>query len=297
MRRTANEDAPIITAVIGTGTVVDAVLPTSASGTINFADLDLTDSHTVTATPAAGGYLGTFTPIITNTGEVLWIFKVDDAALHLLVEGQTQIQTYTVTVADNQGGEVNQIVTITITGQPGTAAAEGPLRRDHRQRLEFITRALAAHESKWKGYSADFVGPIPQYAGSFPDLIKAFRLCTENDHPLDKWIADAVLIELTEAFHSGRTASGKRGKASPKAKYKNNIIAHMRWSWARHWLANCEELPHHGHPATQDGAFAYAHQCLKKTIARGGSPDTIKQNYKKVEREIKLGTFVSFDLG
>src|SRR5436305_35212 len=56
----------------------------SASGTIDFADVDLIDTHTVSATPAAGGYLGTFTPAITNVstgdgaGQVTWIVRAND---------------------------------------------------------------------------------------------------------------------------------------------------------------------------------------------------------------------------
>ncbi|TPK83423.1 hypothetical protein FJ936_21040, partial [Mesorhizobium sp. B2-4-13] len=119
---TGNEDAPTITAAVDTGAVEEDTLPTSASGTIDFADVDLTDTHTVSAAPAAGGYLGTFTPTITNVstgdgaGQVSWSFAVDNAALQFLAEGQTLTQTYTVTVADNNGGSVDQLVTITITG-------------------------------------------------------------------------------------------------------------------------------------------------------------------------------------
>ena len=59
-------DGPIITGSSGLGSVTEDTLPTSAAGTINFSDIDVTDAHTVSATPAAGGYLGTFTPIVTN---------------------------------------------------------------------------------------------------------------------------------------------------------------------------------------------------------------------------------------
>ena len=45
-----------------------------------------------------------------------WSFAVDNAALQFLAEGQTLTQTYTVTVADNNGGSVDQLVTITVTG-------------------------------------------------------------------------------------------------------------------------------------------------------------------------------------
>src|SRR5438093_900151 len=119
---TGNEDAPTITAAVATGAVTEDTPPASAAGTIAFADVDLADSHTVSATPAASGYLGTFTPTITDVatgdgaGQVSWSFAVDNAALQFLAAGQTLTQTYTVSVADNHGGSVTQDVTITITG-------------------------------------------------------------------------------------------------------------------------------------------------------------------------------------
>ena len=60
---TGTEDKPTITAAAASGSVTEDSLPTTASGTIDFADVDLTDSHTVSATPGGSGYLGTFTPI------------------------------------------------------------------------------------------------------------------------------------------------------------------------------------------------------------------------------------------
>jgi VCBS repeat-containing protein len=116
------EDAPTITGAVASGSVTEETLPTTASGTINFADVDLNDTHTVSATPAAGGYLGTFTPTLNNdstddgTGQVSWNFSVANSALQFLAQGQTLTQTYTVTVSDNHGSSVNQTVTITIAG-------------------------------------------------------------------------------------------------------------------------------------------------------------------------------------
>ena len=115
-------DGPIITGSSGLGSVTEDASPTSAAGTINFSDIDVTDAHTVSATPAAGGYLGTFTPIVTDdstgdgTGQVSWSFTVDNAALQFLAAGQILTQTYNVTINDGHGGTVSQAVTVTITG-------------------------------------------------------------------------------------------------------------------------------------------------------------------------------------
>ncbi|HEU0099254.1 MAG TPA: Ig-like domain-containing protein [Allosphingosinicella sp.] len=90
----------------------------SDSGTIAFADVDLSDTHTASFTAQGGGYYGTFTldPVDQAGDSVGWDFTVSDAALEGLSEGQIVIQTYTVTVDDGHGGTATQDVTITITG-------------------------------------------------------------------------------------------------------------------------------------------------------------------------------------
>ena len=102
------------------------------SGTIDFADVDLTDTHTINAiaapaisapgviVPPAG--LGTFTANVTNdttgdgVGQVTWNFSVNDSALDYLGAGDVVTQTYTVTVNDGASGTVSRAVVITITG-------------------------------------------------------------------------------------------------------------------------------------------------------------------------------------
>ncbi len=88
------------------------------SGTIAFDDLDLSDTHSASFTPQAGGYLGTFTldPVDQTGDSVGWDFTVSDAALEGLSEGEVRTQTYTVEIDDGNGGTVTQDVTITITG-------------------------------------------------------------------------------------------------------------------------------------------------------------------------------------
>ncbi|MFZ2090616.1 MAG: VCBS domain-containing protein, partial [Pseudolabrys sp.] len=120
---TGTEDKPTITAAAASDSVTEDSLPTTASGTIDFADVDLTDSHTVSATPGGSGYLGAFTPIVSTdstgdgTGQVTWSFAVNNAELQFLADGQKLTQIYTVTVNDGHtGGTVDQLVTVTITG-------------------------------------------------------------------------------------------------------------------------------------------------------------------------------------
>jgi VCBS repeat-containing protein len=118
---TGANDAPTISAAVSTGAVVeDAAV--AATGTVDFADVDLSDSHTATSTADGAGYIGTFTTTVTDdgagdgAGSVTWDFVVDNAAIQFLAAGEVLTQTYTVTVDDGQGGTVSQPVTVTITG-------------------------------------------------------------------------------------------------------------------------------------------------------------------------------------
>jgi VCBS repeat-containing protein len=96
----------------------------STSGAVTFNDVDLTDTHTASAAPQGGGYYGTFTLDLDQTGDsVGWDFTVSDAALENLSEDQEVTQVYTITIDDGHGGTVTQDVTITING---TGVGTGP---------------------------------------------------------------------------------------------------------------------------------------------------------------------------
>src|SRR5262249_54200038 len=121
-------EAPVITSTAQTGAIIgDTNIDNSGNlnvgGTITFTDVNLPDTHTVTFTAGRNDYVGTFSldPITqdsTNgqTGSVVWHFSVSDQVEDSLAAGQTLTQTYTVKVADNNGGFTTQDVTITITG-------------------------------------------------------------------------------------------------------------------------------------------------------------------------------------
>jgi VCBS repeat-containing protein len=92
-------------------------------GTLSFSDPDANDSHTVSSiTPAAGGYLGSFTADVTTQtvngegGVVTWDFEVDDSALDYLAVGETLVQTYEIEISDGNGGFDTLDVTVTIEG-------------------------------------------------------------------------------------------------------------------------------------------------------------------------------------
>ncbi|WIE51997.1 VCBS domain-containing protein [Pseudomonas sp. GM17] len=115
---TGTNDQVQITSDVQAGDAKEDSGDYAASGNITFTDADLIDTHSVTVTPGASGYLGSFTtdPLndstSTGSGSLGWHFAVDNAALQFLGEGQTLTQTYNVAIGD---GAV-QTVTITITG-------------------------------------------------------------------------------------------------------------------------------------------------------------------------------------
>ncbi|MFP1632457.1 beta strand repeat-containing protein, partial [Zhengella sp. ZM62] len=126
-------DAPF---VIGTTGLEDSVTeiedgsttpaegtPLTTSGTIEFDDPELADTHSVSITPSTGGYIGTlsggFSGSATGagTGEITWTFTVSDAVIDQLGEGDTITQTYDLVITDNHGASTTgETITITITG-------------------------------------------------------------------------------------------------------------------------------------------------------------------------------------
>jgi VCBS repeat-containing protein len=105
----------------------------TAQGDLHFADVDLSDTHTVSTTVSAavsgGGtnplseaaLLAAFTTAVEDStghalGEVDWNFALANNATNFLGAGQTLTLTYHVAVNDNAGGSATQDVTITILG-------------------------------------------------------------------------------------------------------------------------------------------------------------------------------------
>ncbi|HJR30817.1 MAG TPA: VCBS domain-containing protein, partial [Pseudomonas sp.] len=115
---TGTNDQVQITSGVQAGDAKEDSGDYAASGNITFTDVDLIDTHSVTVTPGALGYLGSFTTDSLNdstgtgSGSLGWHFAVDNADLQFLGEGQTVTQTYNVAIGD----DVVQTVTITITG-------------------------------------------------------------------------------------------------------------------------------------------------------------------------------------
>ena len=123
---TGTNDAPTITAAVASGGVTEtadlsagenAVL-LGATGSISFADVDVIDTHNASVTPQGVDYLGSLTlgGVDQDGNSVGWSFAVNDADIDFLGAGETRTQNYTVAISDGQGGTVEQVVTITVTG-------------------------------------------------------------------------------------------------------------------------------------------------------------------------------------
>ncbi|WP_085910179.1 VCBS domain-containing protein, partial [Kiloniella majae] len=122
---TGTNDSPVITSgdqtvmvtEIADGVAGENATTHAVSGSITFADADISDIHSISVTPDVSGYLGSFTPVLDQaTKTITWDFSVDDASIDYLAAGEVVTQTYTVTIDDGNGGTVDQDVTVTITG-------------------------------------------------------------------------------------------------------------------------------------------------------------------------------------
>ena len=112
------------------------------SGTISFADADLTDRpdvgtkfsslqifdsshHDITATLSAGQLSALEVPLTlvpsapnSNDGNLTWSYSVPDSALDFLAPGEKLVLTYDAHVDDGHGGIADAPITITINGPP-----------------------------------------------------------------------------------------------------------------------------------------------------------------------------------
>ena len=94
----------------------------STNGSFGFGDLDSSDHHSVSYTSGGSGYLGAFTPSVSDdstddgAGTVSWTFNVNNADLQFLAKDETRTQTYTITLSDGHGGSATQTVTVVLSG-------------------------------------------------------------------------------------------------------------------------------------------------------------------------------------
>ena len=127
---TGSNDAPVIPFTI-TEVAIDEVADDapgegvqvhSASGSVDFSDLDLSDSHSLLVLVGGPGYFGTFSAAVGDdstgdgTGRLDWSFQVSDAEIEHLGAGETLRQRYDLALDDGHGGGAMQNVTFILTG-------------------------------------------------------------------------------------------------------------------------------------------------------------------------------------
>jgi VCBS repeat-containing protein len=123
--------------------------PDTANGSLNFADVDLSDTHTVSVAltsavwsgdpdyvpPATRADLETALATALNdstgsgSGSIGWTFNIQDKDLDFLSAGETLTATYDVTVFDGATGST-QTVTITMTGAQDNAIVVNSVTAD-----------------------------------------------------------------------------------------------------------------------------------------------------------------------
>jgi VCBS repeat-containing protein len=166
---TGNNDDVFVTAGGDVdGDVTEDTIPTRATGSFAFTDVDLSDAHSVSVAADGSGYLGSLNAIVSNdstgdgSGQINWRFNVDNAALQYLGEGETIVQTYTVTVDDGESSTATETVSITITGDNDgvsitSGAQDGSLSEDAGASIGGSVAFTDADLSD--GHTAGFTGP------------------------------------------------------------------------------------------------------------------------------------------
>ncbi|MEQ6201407.1 Ig-like domain-containing protein, partial [Sulfitobacter sp. HNIBRBA2951] len=133
---TGTNNAPIIVAgsdiagditEVADGDAAEGTALLTASGSIEFADAEPSDTHLViisevangagASTPDVADYIGDFSSGISGR-VVSWEFELADSVIDSLGAGETIVQTYSVVVReqDNPASQVEEFVTVTITG-------------------------------------------------------------------------------------------------------------------------------------------------------------------------------------
>ncbi len=124
---TGTNDAPLIVAEQLSGAVTELVTPVgnlTDSGSIDFSDVDLTDVHLVSPSGTSiGSTLGTLSAVkLSDTtgsgsgGRLAWTYSVAASVVEYLAAGQTRLESFTITLDDQNGGLLTRRIDITITG-------------------------------------------------------------------------------------------------------------------------------------------------------------------------------------
>ncbi|WP_107851448.1 VCBS domain-containing protein [Oceanimonas marisflavi] len=103
-----------------TGGISQKIFQLDPQGDIEFADLDLNDSHQISVLALGNGYLGTLTAILADSasgdgqGRVHWRFDWSAADQAGLVAGQQLSQLYGIRIEDDAGAQATQYLLVQI---------------------------------------------------------------------------------------------------------------------------------------------------------------------------------------
>jgi len=101
---------------------IKPVLKLTDTGTIGFSDVDLTDTHLVSATGTpVGTTLGSLTAVLNHDttgtgagGQVTWNYSVSASAVDSLAVGQSKVESFQITLDDQHGGQLTKQIDVTI---------------------------------------------------------------------------------------------------------------------------------------------------------------------------------------
>lgn len=115
--------------VIGAGTVAGAVTEDasgtaqeSVGGSLAFTDADLIDAHAASVTANGSGYYGSLIASVSDdstgdgAGTVSWSYSVSNADIQALTSTDHIHQYYTISLTDNKGSTVTQVIDVTLNG-------------------------------------------------------------------------------------------------------------------------------------------------------------------------------------
>ncbi len=119
-------DMPVVTVDNISATITELINPVDRinySDTIEFSDVDLSDTHIVSSIITWSGALGSLTAGVssdttgTGTGGVIsWDYSVLASDVEYLAKDETKLESFTITLDDSNGGTIDRLIEITITG-------------------------------------------------------------------------------------------------------------------------------------------------------------------------------------
>lgn len=142
---TGTNDLPVVAFSDLTGALTELSVPVGVlreTGTIAFSDANPDDIHTIASVVPSSGTVGSLHAGVTNDttgsgsgGVITWNYSVAAADLEYLAKDESHHEQFTLTLDDGNGGLVDRVVDITVTGTNDapvmTAHADISIAEDH----------------------------------------------------------------------------------------------------------------------------------------------------------------------